>query len=37
MRKGITNAVRLHATGAVATPTEIRTHILPSSKDVIRA
>lgn len=37
MRKGITNMVRLHATGAVAIPTEIRTHILASSKDVIHS
>jgi hypothetical protein len=37
MRKGITNMVRLHATGAVAIPTEIRIHILASSKDVIHS
>jgi len=37
MRKGITNMVRLHATGAVALPTEIRLHILASSKDVIHS
>jgi hypothetical protein len=37
MRKGITNMVRLHATGAIALPTEIRLHILASSKDVIHS
>ena len=37
MRKGITSMVRLHATGAVAIPTEIRIHILASSKDVIHS
>lgn len=37
MRKGITNMVRLHATGAVSIPTEIRIHILASSKDVIHS
>ena len=37
MRKGITNMIRLHATGAVALPTEIRLHILASSKDVIHS
>ena len=37
MRKGITSMVRLHATGAVAIPTEIRTHVLASSKDVIHS
>jgi len=37
MRKGITSMVRLHATGAVAVPTEIRVHILASSKDVIHS
>jgi hypothetical protein len=37
MRKGITNMVRLHATGAVALPIEIRLHILASSKDVIHS
>ena len=37
MRKGITSMVRLHATGAVALPTEIRIHILASSKDVIHS
>jgi len=37
MRKGITNMVRLHSTGAVALPIEIRLHILASSKDVIHS
>jgi hypothetical protein len=37
MRKGIINMVRLHATGAVALPIEIRLHILASSKDVIHS
>jgi hypothetical protein len=37
MRKGITNMVRLHATGAVAMPIEIRLQILASSKDVIHS
>jgi hypothetical protein len=37
MRKGITNMIRLHATGAVALPIEIRVHILASSKDVIHS
>ena len=37
MRKGITNMVRLHTTGAIAMPIEIRLHILASSKDVIHS
>jgi hypothetical protein len=37
MRKGITNMVRLQATNAIAMPTEIRLHILASSKDVIHS
>jgi hypothetical protein len=37
MRKGITNMIRLHTTGAIALPTEIRVHILASSKDVIHS
>ena len=37
MKKGITNMIRLHATGAVAMPTEIRLQILASSKDVIHS
>jgi len=37
MRKGISNMIRLHATGAIAMPTEIRLHILASSKDIIHS
>lgn len=37
MRKGVMNMVRLHATGAVAMPIEIRLHILASSRDVIHS
>jgi PPE-repeat protein len=37
MRKGITNMIRLQATNAIAMPTEIRLHLLASSKDVIHS
>lgn len=37
MKKGINNMVRLHATGAIAMPTEMRIQILASSKDVIHS
>ena len=37
MKKGITNMVRLHATGAIALPIEIRLQVLASSKDVIHS
>lgn len=37
MRKGIANMIRLQATNAIAMPTEIRLHILASSKDVIHS
>lgn len=37
MRKGITNMIRLHATGAIAMPIEIRLQLLASSKDVIHS
>jgi hypothetical protein len=37
MKKGITNMIRLHATGAIAMPVEVRLHILASSKDVIHS
>lgn len=37
MRKGITNMIRLHATGAIALPIEIRLQVLASSKDVIHS
>jgi heme/copper-type cytochrome/quinol oxidase subunit 2 len=37
MRKGITNMLRLHGTGAVALPIELRLQILASSRDVIHS
>jgi hypothetical protein len=37
LRKGITNMIRLHATGAIAMPTEVKLQILASSKDVIHS
>jgi hypothetical protein len=37
MRKGISNMIRLHATGAIAMPIEIRLHIIASSKDIIHS
>lgn len=37
MRKGVNNLLRLHATNAIALPTEIRLQILASSKDVIHS
>jgi len=37
MKKGIVNMIRLQATSAIAMPTEIRLHILASSKDVIHS
>jgi len=37
MRKGVTNMIRLHVTGAIAMPIETRLHILASSKDVIHS
>ena len=37
MRKGVSNMIRLHATGAIAMPTETRLQILASSKDVIHS
>jgi len=37
MNKGVSNMVKLHATGAVAMPIETRMHILASSKDVIHS
>jgi hypothetical protein len=37
LRKGINNMLRLHATGAIAMPTEIRLQLLASSKDVIHS
>jgi heme/copper-type cytochrome/quinol oxidase subunit 2 len=37
MKKGVVNMLRLQATNAIAMPTEIRLHILASSKDVIHS
>ena len=37
MKKGVTNMIKLHSTGAIALPIEIRLHILASSKDVIHS
>ena len=37
MRKSISNMIRLHATGAMAMPSEMRLQILASSKDVIHS
>jgi hypothetical protein len=37
MRKGINNMIRLHGTGAVAMPIEMRLQVLASSKDVIHS
>jgi len=37
MRRGILNMIRLHGTGAVAMPIEIRLQMLASSKDVIHS
>lgn len=37
MKKGITSMLRLHGTGAVAMPTEVRLQILASSRDVIHS
>ena len=37
MKKGITNMIRLQATGAIAMPIEIRLQLLASSKDVIHS
>lgn len=37
LRKGVSNLLRLHATGAVAMPIELRLQILASSKDVIHS
>jgi len=37
MRKGVNSMLRLHATGAVAMPTEVRLQILASSRDVIHS
>jgi heme/copper-type cytochrome/quinol oxidase subunit 2 len=37
MKKGVSNMIRLHATGAIAMPIETRLHLLASSKDVIHS
>jgi hypothetical protein len=37
MKKSVVNMIRLQATNAVAMPTEIRLHLLASSKDVIHS
>jgi hypothetical protein len=37
LKKGVTNMVRLQATGAIAMPVEIRMHVLASSRDVIHS
>jgi hypothetical protein len=37
MRKGINNMIRLHATGAIAMPIEVKLQLLASSKDVIHS
>ena len=37
LRKGISDMLRLHATGAIAMPSEIRLQVLASSRDVIHS
>lgn len=37
LKKGISNMLRLHATGAIAMPIEIRLQVLASSRDVIHS
>ena len=37
MRKGVNSMLRLHATGAVAMPVEVRLQVLASSRDVIHS
>jgi len=37
LRKGVSSMLRIHATGAVAMPIEVRLQILASSKDVIHS
>jgi protein involved in sex pheromone biosynthesis len=37
MKKSVVNMIRLQATNAIAMPTEIRLHLLASSKDVIHS
>jgi hypothetical protein len=37
LKKGVTNMIRLQASGAISMPIEIRLHILASSRDVIHS
>jgi hypothetical protein len=37
IKRGVTNMVKLQATGAIAMPIEIRLHIIASSRDVIHS
>tara|TARA_B100000497_G_C7695363_1_gene424465 strand:+ start:4718 stop:4999 length:282 start_codon:yes stop_codon:yes gene_type:complete len=37
LRKGISSMLRLHATGAIGMPIEVRLQILASSRDVIHS
>jgi len=37
MRKGVGNMVRLHASGAIALPVEVRLHLMASSRDIIHS
>jgi heme/copper-type cytochrome/quinol oxidase subunit 2 len=37
IKKGVSNMIKLHATGAIAMPIETRLHLLASSKDVIHS
>jgi hypothetical protein len=37
LKRGISNMIRLHASGAIAMPTEIRLQLLASSRDVIHS
>jgi len=37
MKKGVSNMIKLHATGAITMPIETRLHLLASSKDVIHS
>jgi len=37
LRKGVSSMLRLHATGALAAPIEVRLQILASSRDVIHS
>lgn len=37
LRKGVSSMLRLHATGAVAAPIEVRLQVLASSRDVIHS